>query len=115
MTYILLAGFGGGLLRGLIGFVKHQFSYKDVPFRPNYFILMMFVSGLIGLATVWSIDGIGLDFSSLSYLSPALAFTIGYAGGDFLENVYKIIVKKPSLYSNLEEKKTKNNSSSFTD
>jgi len=27
------------------------------------------------------------------------AFVTGYAGGDFLENVYKIIIKKPSLYS----------------
>jgi hypothetical protein len=31
-------------------------------------------------------------------LAPALAFVVGYAGGDFLENVYKIIVKKSSLY-----------------
>ena len=35
----------------------------------------------------------------MSSFTPALAFVIGYTGGDFLENVYKIIIKKPSLYS----------------
>jgi hypothetical protein len=96
---ILLAGFGGGFIRGLVGFIKHQFSYKEVKFRPMYFLGTMFVSGIIGFLVVLSIKGLGVTFSGSLQLGPALAFVIGYAGGDFLENVYKIIVKKSSLYT----------------
>ncbi len=102
---IFIAGFGGGALRGLVGFIKHQFSYKNVEFRLPYFIAMMFLSGVIGLLTAMVIKEIDLTFLGLNYLTPALAFIIGYAGGDFLENVYKIIIKKPSLYSFPEDLK----------
>ena len=95
---ILIAGFGGGVVRGLVGFVKHQYSYKDVSFKLPYFLEMMFISGVIGVLTAVAIKELGLTFFGLPQLTPALAFVIGYAGGDFLENVYKTIVKKPSLY-----------------
>ena len=95
---ILIAGFGGGVVRGLVGFVKHQFSYKKVEFDLSYFLAMMGVSGAIGLLTSVAIKEVGLTFFGLDYLTPAMAFIIGYAGGDFLENVYKIIIKQPSLY-----------------
>lgn len=95
---ILVAGFGGGALRGLVGFIKHQFSYKNVGFRLPYFLAMMFLSGIIGLLVAVGVEETGITFLGLDYLSPALAFIIGYAGGDFLENIYKIIVKKSSLY-----------------
>lgn len=29
--YILIAGFGGGVLRGLVGFIKHQHAYFQLP------------------------------------------------------------------------------------
>lgn len=96
---ILIAGFGGGVLRGIVGFIKHQFSYKNVKFNLPYFIAMMFLSGIVGLLTAIAVKGTGITFLGLDYLTPALAFIIGYAGGDFLENLYKIIIKKPSLYS----------------
>jgi len=96
---ILIAGFGGGIVRGLVGFIKHQYSYKSVSFKLPYFLAMMFISGIIGLLTAVAIKELGLTFFGLSQLTPALAFVIGYAGGDFLENVYKTIIKKPSLYS----------------
>jgi len=95
---ILIAGFGGGVIRGLVGFIKHQFSYKNVKFRLLYFLGMMLLSGIIGLLTAIVIKETGVTFLGLDYISPALAFIIGYAGGDFLENLYKIIVKKPSIY-----------------
>jgi len=95
---ILIAGFGGGALRGIVGFIKHQYSYKNVEFRLPYFLTMMFLSGVVGLLTAVAIKETGITFLGLNYLTPALAFIIGYAGGDFLENIYKIIVKKPSLY-----------------
>jgi len=96
MIIIFVAAFGGGVLRGLVGFIKHQFSYKDVKFRPYYFLGMMFISGVIGSVATIAIKEIG--FTVLGSFSPALAFIIGYAGGDFIENIYKIIIKKSSFY-----------------
>lgn len=97
MISIIVAAFGGGLLRGLVGFVKYQFSYKEVKFRIWYFLAMMGVSGVIGVLATITIKEIG--FTLLGSFTPALAFIIGYAGGDFIENIYKIIVKKSSLYN----------------
>ncbi len=96
--FILIAGFGGGALRGLVGFIKHQFSYKNVEFHLPYFLAMMFLSGVVGLLIAVAVKETGIKFLGTDYLSPALAFIIGYAGGDFLENLYKIIIKKSSLY-----------------
>jgi len=96
LIYIFIAAFGGGFIRGLVGFIKHQFSYKDVKFRPGYFVGMMMTSGIIGLVSVWAIQNVGFTFADA--FSPALAFIIGYAGGDFIENIYKIIIKKSNLY-----------------
>ncbi|MEA2098473.1 MAG: hypothetical protein U9P70_05370 [Patescibacteria group bacterium] len=95
---ILLAGFGGGAVRGLVGFTKHQFSYKNVGFNLPYFIAMMLISGIIGLLSAVVVKELGLSFLELDY-TPALAFVVGYAGGDFLENLYKIVVKKSSIYT----------------
>ncbi|PIS17417.1 MAG: hypothetical protein COT59_00770 [Candidatus Nealsonbacteria bacterium CG09_land_8_20_14_0_10_42_14] len=96
MFSIILAAFGGGVLRGLVGFVKYQFSYKEVKFRPWYFLGMMLTSGIIGSVATIAIKEIG--FNLLGSFTPALAFIVGYAGGDFLENIYKIIIKKSSFY-----------------
>jgi hypothetical protein len=93
---ILIASFGGGVIRGLMGFIKHQFSYKNVKFELNYFLAMIFISGVIGLLAAIGIKEIG--FTLFGGFTPALAFIIGYAGGDFIENIYKIIIKKSSLY-----------------
>ena len=98
-SIIFIAGFGGGAIRGLVGFIKHQYSYKNVGFHLPYFFAMMFLSGIIGLLTAVSIKELGMTFLGVDSISPALALIVGYAGGDFIENIYKIIVKKPSLYS----------------
>ena len=95
MIDIFIAAFGGGILRGLVGFVKYQFSYKEVKFRPYYFLGTMFTSGVIGVVAALAIKEIG--FTLLGSFTPALAFIIGYAGGDFIENIYKIIIKKSSF------------------
>ena len=94
---IFIAGFGGGVVRGLVGFIKHQFSYKNVGFNLSYFFGMSFLSGIVGSLSAIVIKEAG--FTLLGSFSPALSFIIGYAGGDFLENIYKIIIKKSSLYS----------------
>ena len=94
---ILIAGFGGGAVRGLIGYIKHQYSYKNVGFNIPYFLTMLFLSGIVGLLCAVSIYELGLDFLGIGYLTPALGFIIGYAGGDIIENIYKIIVKKSKV------------------
>ena len=96
MFSIVVAAFGGGVLRGLVGFIKYQFSYKEVKFRPYYFLGMMLLSGIVGTVATLAIKEIG--FTLFDSFTPALAFIIGYAGGDFIENIYKIIIKKSSFY-----------------
>jgi len=84
---IIIAAFGGGAIRGIVGFVKHQFSYKNVGFNLPYFLTMLFISGIVGVVV-----------ASAFNVNAIFALIIGYAGGDFLENVYKIIAKKPEIY-----------------
>lgn len=91
---ILIAGFGGGVVRGLIGFLKHQYDYKNTGFNLPYFFVMMFLSGIVGLLVAIAIKYSFISFDGVSYISPAIAFIIGYAGGDFLDGIYKIILKK---------------------
>ncbi|MCX6791297.1 MAG: hypothetical protein NTV62_03895 [Candidatus Gribaldobacteria bacterium] len=92
---VLIAGFFGGVVRGLVGFLKHQLSYKQVPFDLKYFLMMSFISGVIGLMASLSLKEVGLTLEG--FFTPALSFIIGYAGGDFLESIYKIILKKSSM------------------
>lgn len=97
MLGILVAGFSGGVIRGLVGFLKHQFSYKNVPFRPAYFLVMALLSGVVGLLASLAIKEIGFELEGL--FSPSLSFIVGYAGGDFIENIYKILIRKSSLFN----------------
>lgn len=92
---VFIAGFGGGFIRGLVGFVKHQYSYKEVKFNLAHFLSMMFISGSIGLLSAVAVYELGSSVLGISSVSPALAFIIGYAGGDFIENIAKIILRKP--------------------
>jgi len=87
---ILAAGFVGGAVRGLVGFIKHQFSYKNVGFNLPYFLTMLLLSGIIGLLA-----------GSLIKVSATFAMVAGYAGGDFIENIYKTVSKKPSLWEKI--------------
>lgn len=95
---ILIAGFGGGVIRGLVGFIKHQYSYKNVGFNMKYFFGMSFLSGIVGVLCAASVNELGIGFLGVNYFSPALALIVGYAGGDFIENIYKLIIKKSSIY-----------------
>lgn len=99
MVAILLAGFSGGVVRGLVGFIKHQQAYKEVPFRPFYFASMVTLSGVVGLLAAWVTDDLGITFLGMDSLSASIALIIGYAGGDLIENLFKIIIKKPNLYT----------------
>ncbi len=95
---ILIAGFGGGVVRDLVGFIKYHLADKTIKFELLYFLLMMFLSGIVGILTAATVKELGLSFLGSDTFTPALAFIIGYAGGDFLENIYKIIAKKATIY-----------------
>lgn len=93
-TSLLLAGFVGGIVRGLVGYVKYFTSYKNVKFDWVYFLIIVGISGAVGLTCGWLVSGI----VDKAVMNGFYAFIAGYAGGDFIENVYKIILKKPSLF-----------------
>lgn len=90
-------------MRGLVGFIKHQYSYKSVDFKLLYFFGMSFLSGVVGVLCAVAIKELGMTFLG-GVLTPAMAFIIGYAGGDFIESVFKIVLGKPSFYSFPENK-----------
>jgi len=98
MLSLLLAGALGGFVRGVVGFIKYQFAYKNVAFKPGYIALMVGLSAIIGLTVTWSVVESGIGFVYLEEINPAIAFIVGYAGGDIIENIYKILVGKASIY-----------------
>lgn len=89
---ILLAGLTGGVIRGLTGYLKYSLSYKDVKFNISYFSFLIIISGLIGSVVGYAFDG-----------SFVVALTAGYAGGDFLENVYKMITKQTDIFKGISD------------
>lgn len=96
MFLILLLGALGGVARGLAGFIKYYTSYKNVPFSWRYFLFTVGVSAAVGLGAAWTLKSSDISFEGIT-INPAISFMFGYAGGDVLENVYKILVKKPIL------------------
>ncbi len=91
-------GFLGGIIRGTVGLIKYFQSYKDVEIRPKYFTGTILISGLIGLAAAWITHDMGISFLGLEKLPLSLALIIGYAGSDFLENIFKIIIKDDKIF-----------------
>ena len=98
MVAFFVAGFLGGVFRGAVGLIKYSQSYKDIEIRPWYFAGMVAVSGLIGITTAWIVQDLGVQLLGVEKLTPAIGVLVGYAGGDLLENIYKIIIKKDSLF-----------------
>ena len=103
MTTFFIAGFLGGVIRGIIGILKYIYSYKDVQINWGYFIGTATVSGLIGLTCAWIVQEMGVAFADIKTMSPAIALIVGYAGGDFLENIFKTLMKKPVLFEKEKE------------
>lgn len=98
IAVLLLAGAGGGLARGIVGFLKYQFAYKNVEFKPAYIGFIMLLSAFVGLIVTWAVTSSGLEIVALAQINPAIAFIVGYAGGDLIENLYKILVGKATLF-----------------
>lgn len=80
-------------MRSLFGYAK-QFNYKSPKFKIKYFLLMAFLSGIIGLFAAVISKELGLTFLGINDFTPALAFMVGYAGGDVLEGVYKTLMNR---------------------
>lgn len=96
LAMLLLFGGIGGVARGLVGFSKYYTSYKNVVFSWKYFLLTVGLSAVIGAGIVLAVRDSGISFEGVT-LNGSVAFILGYAGGDVLENLYKILVKKPIL------------------
>ncbi len=95
---VIIFGFIGGAVRGLVGYLKYRNSYKNTTFMFNYFAMSVGISGAVGLLAAWVTKDLGVTFLGLASITPALSIIIGYAGGDFIENLFKIITGKTSLY-----------------
>ena len=85
MIEIFLAGFFGGIIRGLLGISK---EYRTSPtkkknLRLDYIVVTLLASG-----------GIGVLVSVFIFDDVRFAILAGYAGTDFLENLYKIKMNK---------------------
>jgi hypothetical protein len=92
---IILAGFGGGAVRSIVGYYKST-SFANPSFDIKNFALMVLLSGFIGLIAAAVTKELDLGLLGLpGGFTPAVAFLVGYAGGDLLDNLYKIFFKKP--------------------
>jgi len=96
---LLIAGLAGGMLRAVVGYIKAKNALKKSPnFSPLYLLSTVFASGAIGYLTVWFFyDLREIVLGSLPF-TPAISAVLGYAGGDIMENVYKIFTKRLTLF-----------------
>ncbi len=94
----LIAGFFGGILRGGVGVVKYMTSYKDVKIRPYYFAGSVLLTGVVGYVASWIAQDVAHIFLELDTIPLSFALIAGYAGGDFIENIFKIGMKEPHLF-----------------
>jgi CBS domain-containing protein len=85
MIEIFVAGFLGGVIRGLVGISKQMRTSpsKKKLIRTDYLVVSLLAAGGLGLL-------VGV-FIANDYRFALLA---GYAGTDFLENLFKIKMKK---------------------
>lgn len=90
---IILAGFGGGAVRSITGYYK-SLSFNNPKFDVKYFVMMILLSGFIGLVAAVVTKELDISILGISGFTPAIAFLVGYAGGDLLDNLYKIIIRK---------------------
>ena len=86
---LILAGFVGGLVRGLVGIskkIRDKEPDETVEISRQYLAITLLSSGGIGLL-VGVLVGDDVRFALLA----------GYAGTDFLENAYKIKMRQQNL------------------
>ncbi len=98
MNGFFIAGLFGGLLRGGMGLFKYTTSYKDIEIRPYYFAGMVILTGIIGWVSAWILRDALEIFLEISRIPLSFGLVAGYAGGDFIENVFKIAMREPQLF-----------------
>lgn len=79
-TAHIITGLIGGLIRAIVGITKDStFTPEKFKMRWGYFAITMFVAALVGVMSGIIADG---DWR--------ISLLAGYAGTDFLENLYKL-------------------------
>lgn len=104
MEYLIVgvAGLCGGMARGFVGFIQHQFRFKDVPFKLYYFLGMISLSGCVGIVVALASAEVAKTFFNMTNVTFGLAIIVGYAGGDFIEILYKLLSKKIFVFPKKE-------------
>ena len=59
---------------------------------------MVVLTGVIGWVSAWVARDVLRIFLELETIPVSFAIIAGYAGGDFIENVFKIAMKEPNLF-----------------
>ena len=85
MIEIFVAGFLGGVIRGLVGISKtiRASPTRKKKIRKDYIAITLLTAG-----------GLGLMVGVFVANDVRFALLAGYAGSDFIENLYKIKLKK---------------------
>lgn len=77
----IISGLIGGLIRAIVGITKDKtFTPEQFKMRWGYFLTSILVASIVGVVSGIIIDGSDWRMSLLA----------GYAGTDFLENLYKL-------------------------
>ena len=77
----VMTGLIGGLIRAIVGITKDQtFTPERFKMRWGYFLTTLLVSAIVGVTAGIIANGADWRISLLA----------GYAGTDFLENLYKL-------------------------
>jgi len=88
MLWLFVAGFLGGIIRGLIGIAKEMRTSptKKKKIRRDYIIVSLLASGGIGLL-------VGIFIAD----DVRFALLAGYAGTDFIESLFKIKMRQKTF------------------
>lgn len=80
-TAHIISGLIGGIIRAIVGITKDStFTPEKFKMRWGYFLTTLLVAAIVGVVSGIIVDG---DDWRISLLA-------GYAGTDFLENLYKL-------------------------
>lgn len=79
-TSYIISGLVGGLVRAIVGITKDKsFTPDKFKFQWQYFVVSLLVASVVGIT-----------FGIIAYGDWRISFLAGYAGTDFLENLYKL-------------------------
>lgn len=91
IVLLALAGFAGGLVRGVVGILKAIKQGRKI--RRKYFLATVAASALIGVIAAMFVEN-DIKFAILA----------GYVGSDFIESLYKVRFREKYRPSNRKVK-----------